>query len=151
MIVAPPPTQEPNEAKRATRLAAALRHKAPDVPTQVLRAICGRSLDLHNVHGNVGLPFKSALGAWYALFAGLPFPTDPTESHKFLRFGESMALTRTWRQVCCAHVAACRSRRVAPVAQLDRASVYGTGCRKFESSRARKPNFLFQACTKAQI
>ena len=27
----------------------------------------------------------------------------------------------------------------APVAQLDRAPVYGTGCRKFESCRARKP------------
>ena|GEM_PF-4810304 len=72
--------------KQAKRLAAALRHRAPAVPVPMLRAIFGRSLDLPDVHGDAGLPFKSALVAKYALFAGLAELALPTESHNPIGF-----------------------------------------------------------------
>jgi len=52
----------------------------------MLRAIFGRSLDLPDVHGDAGLPFKSALVAKYALFAGLAELALPTESHNPIGF-----------------------------------------------------------------
>jgi hypothetical protein len=77
-------TANQGTAKQAKRLAVALRHRAPVVPTHVLRVFLGKSLDFNDVHGNAGLPFKSALGARYALFAELALPNEAPHSTDFM-------------------------------------------------------------------